>query len=95
MFQANPGVLLTLDNQMHGLEDGDKIEFKEIVGMTALNGTTQAVKGVLRKILYICSTGAGNLSKMSQIESHQGDVIGWSILQLATHFCVTCLPSAF
>ena len=45
MFQANPGVLLTLDNQMHGLEDGDKIEFKEIVGMTALNGTTQTVKG--------------------------------------------------
>ena len=38
-------MLLTLDNQMHGLEDGDKIEFKEIVGMTALNGTTQTVKG--------------------------------------------------
>jgi hypothetical protein len=30
---------------MHGLEDGDKIEFKEIVGMTALNGTMQTVKG--------------------------------------------------
>jgi hypothetical protein len=30
---------------MHGLEDGDKIEFKEIVGMTSLNGTTQTVKG--------------------------------------------------
>lgn len=30
---------------MHGLEDGDKIQFKEIVGMTALNGTTQTVKG--------------------------------------------------
>jgi hypothetical protein len=45
VFQANPGVLLTLDNQMHGLEDGDKIEFKEIVGMSSLNDTTQTVKG--------------------------------------------------
>ena len=45
VLQANPGILLTLDNQMHGLEDGDKIQFKEIVGMTALNGSTQTIKG--------------------------------------------------
>lgn len=38
-------MVLTLDNMMHGLEDCDKIEFLEVVGMTALNGTTQSVKG--------------------------------------------------
>ena len=54
--KANPGVLLTLDNQMHGLEDGDKIEFKEIVGMTALNGTTQNVKVVSPYAVSICDT---------------------------------------
>ena len=43
--QDNPGMVLTLDNMMHGLEDDDKIEFLEVVGMTALNGTTQSIKG--------------------------------------------------
>lgn len=36
---------MTIDNEMHGLEDGDKIKLKEIVGMTSLNDTTQTVKG--------------------------------------------------
>jgi hypothetical protein len=52
VFQANPGVLLTLDNQMHGLEDGDKSGFKEIVGMSSLNDTTQTVKGNTRERNY-------------------------------------------
>ncbi|XP_028399059.1 ubiquitin-like modifier-activating enzyme 6 [Dendronephthya gigantea] len=56
--KANPGVLLTLDNQMHGLEDGDKIEFKEIVGMTALNGTTQTVKVESPYAVSICDTSS-------------------------------------
>ena len=45
MFQANPGLVTTLDNRMHGLQTGDKVTFKEIVGMTALNGSVQTVKG--------------------------------------------------
>ena len=46
MFQqANPGVVTTLENRMHGLQTGDKVTFKEIVGMTALNGSEQTVKG--------------------------------------------------
>ena len=45
IFQANPGVVTTLDNRMHGLQTGDKVTFKEIVGMTALNGSEQTVKG--------------------------------------------------
>ena len=43
--QENPGVVTTLENRMHGLQTGDKVTFKEIVGMTALNGSEQTVKG--------------------------------------------------
>ena len=43
--QANHGVVTTLENRMHGLQTGDKVTFKEIVGMTALNGSEQTVKG--------------------------------------------------
>ena len=45
IFQANPGVVTTLENQMHGLQTGDKVTFKEIVGMEALNGSEHTVKG--------------------------------------------------
>ena len=44
-LQANPGVVTTLDNRMHGFQTGDKVTFKEIVGMTALNGTEHTIKG--------------------------------------------------
>ena len=52
MSQANPGVVTTLDNRMHGLQTGDKVTFKEIVGMTVINGSEQTVKG---KKLNLCS----------------------------------------
>lgn len=52
MLQANPGVVTTLDNRMHGLQTGDKVTFKEIAGMTVLNGSEQTVKG---KKLNLCS----------------------------------------
>lgn len=41
--------MVTLDNQMHGLQDEDKIELKEIVGMSSLNGTAQTIKGDVKK----------------------------------------------
>ena len=46
-FQANPGVVTTLDNRMHGLQTGDQVSFKEIVGMECLNGSMQTIKGTL------------------------------------------------
>ena len=52
MSQANPGVVTTLDNRMHGLQTGDEVTFKEIVGMTVLNGSEQPVTG---KKLNLCS----------------------------------------
>ena len=45
LLQANPGVVTTLDNRMHGFQTGDKVTFKEIVGMSALNGTEHTIKG--------------------------------------------------
>ena len=43
-MQANPGVVTTLENVMHGLESGDVVMFKEVQGMEALNGKQTAVK---------------------------------------------------
>ena len=45
MIQENPGVVTTMEDAMHGLEDGDYVTFKEIKGMTALNDKTCSVKG--------------------------------------------------
>ena len=51
MIQENPGVVTTMEDAMHGLEDGDHVTFKEIKGMTALNEKTCLVKG--RKYIQI------------------------------------------
>ena len=51
LLQANPGVVTTLDNRMHGLQTGDKVTFKEIVGMTALNDSVHTVKGQYSAII--------------------------------------------
>ncbi|XP_073242373.1 ubiquitin-like modifier-activating enzyme 6 [Porites lutea] len=54
--KANPGVVTTLENRMHGLQTGDKVTFKEIVGMTALNGSEQTVKVLSPYAFSICDT---------------------------------------
>eukprot|EP00038_Savillea_parva_P007534 m.170818 g.170818 ORF g.170818 m.170818 type:complete len:1074 (+) comp13295_c0_seq1:93-3314(+) len=41
-----PGKVTTLDNRMHGLEDGDAVVFKEVQGMTELNDSVHTVKVV-------------------------------------------------
>ena len=43
--QANPGVVTCLENTLHGLETGDQVTFTEVVGMSAINGTTHTVEG--------------------------------------------------
>ncbi len=35
---------------MHNLESGDLVTFKEVVGMSAINGTKHVVKGMLSKV---------------------------------------------
>jgi len=54
--KANPGVVTTLDNRMHGLQTGNIVTFKEIVGMTALNGSEQRVKVLSPYAFSICDT---------------------------------------
>uniref|UniRef100_A0A8C1B858 E1 ubiquitin-activating enzyme n=1 Tax=Cyprinus carpio carpio TaxID=630221 RepID=A0A8C1B858_CYPCA len=41
--QENPGVVTCMDSRTHGLQTGQSVCFKEINGMTELNGTTHQV----------------------------------------------------
>uniref|UniRef100_A0A8C8ZUA9 Ubiquitin like modifier activating enzyme 6 n=1 Tax=Prolemur simus TaxID=1328070 RepID=A0A8C8ZUA9_PROSS len=41
--QANPGIVTCLENHPHKLETGQFITFREINGMTGLNGSTQQI----------------------------------------------------
>ncbi len=43
--QGNPGVVTCMENTKHGLETGDTVTFREVVGMTIINSTTHKVKG--------------------------------------------------
>ena len=45
-FQGNPGVVSIQEGGRHGLQDGDCVTFKEVGGMTAINGTVNSVKGI-------------------------------------------------
>ena len=58
--QASPGVVSCLEGQLHGLETGNQVEVREVVGMETLNGKTFTVKGMLScdtkstKIIILC-----------------------------------------
>jgi ubiquitin-activating enzyme E1-like protein 2 len=54
--KACPGVVSCLDGQLHGLETGDQVEFKEVVGMETLNGKTFPVKVLSPSQFSICDT---------------------------------------
>uniref|UniRef100_A0A4W4HCZ8 Ubiquitin-like modifier-activating enzyme 6 n=1 Tax=Electrophorus electricus TaxID=8005 RepID=A0A4W4HCZ8_ELEEL len=43
-IKENPGVVMCLDNRMHGLQTGQSVCFREVNGMTELNGTTHQIK---------------------------------------------------
>jgi len=42
--QADAGVVTTIEGRMHGLEDGDRVLFKEVGGMAELNDSVHEVK---------------------------------------------------
>lgn len=44
LLQSNPCVVTTLNDTYHGLESGDKVVLKELVGMEKLNGSTHTLK---------------------------------------------------
>ncbi|XP_002733723.2 ubiquitin-like modifier-activating enzyme 6 [Saccoglossus kowalevskii] len=54
--KANPGIVTCLENQMHGLESGAYVTFKEVEGMTSLNNTTHQVKVLSPYAFSICDT---------------------------------------
>uniref|UniRef100_A0A3B3SSI9 E1 ubiquitin-activating enzyme n=1 Tax=Paramormyrops kingsleyae TaxID=1676925 RepID=A0A3B3SSI9_9TELE len=41
--QDNPGVVTCLDNQAHGLQTGQSVVFREVYGMTELNGACRQI----------------------------------------------------
>ncbi|XP_018593819.1 ubiquitin-like modifier-activating enzyme 6 isoform X2 [Scleropages formosus] len=41
--QDNPGVVMCMDNRTHGLQTGQSVLFREVYGMTELNGTCRQV----------------------------------------------------
>ncbi len=41
-----------MENMMHGLEDGDHVIFKEVNGMSMLNGKTHQIKGKKVRTVY-------------------------------------------
>ena len=42
--KAEHGIVTTHDNRLHELEDGDRVVFKEVLGMTELNSGVYTVK---------------------------------------------------
>lgn len=44
-FQAICGIVTCLDNNPHKLETGQFVTFREINGMTSLNGSTHQISG--------------------------------------------------
>lgn len=54
--KANPGVVTTLENKMHGFQTGDVITFKEIFGMEILNSKQSEIKVISPYQFSICDT---------------------------------------
>uniref|UniRef100_A0A0B7B891 E1 ubiquitin-activating enzyme n=2 Tax=Arion vulgaris TaxID=1028688 RepID=A0A0B7B891_9EUPU len=56
--KANPGVVTCLENRVHALETGDVVTFREVKGMTAVNGRNFAIKVVNPYTFSIGDTSA-------------------------------------
>ncbi|XP_041365685.1 ubiquitin-like modifier-activating enzyme 6 isoform X1 [Gigantopelta aegis] len=54
--KENPGVVTTMDRRIHGCECGDTVTFKEVRGMTALNGKQFKIKVLTPFKFSICDT---------------------------------------
>ncbi|KAL5005528.1 hypothetical protein ScPMuIL_018984 [Solemya velum] len=54
--KANPGEVTCLENTMHELESGDMVTFKEVKGMSILNGKTCEVHVKSPSVFTICDT---------------------------------------
>lgn len=43
--KGDPGVVTCMEGHLHGLSTGDEVTFKEVVGMSTLNGSRHTIKG--------------------------------------------------
>lgn len=46
-FQSNPGIVTCLENHPHRFETGQFLTFREVNGMSCLNGSTHQITGKL------------------------------------------------
>ncbi|KAK2177102.1 hypothetical protein NP493_617g01041 [Ridgeia piscesae] len=60
--KANPGIVSTLENRMHHLESGDMVTFKEVKGMTSINGMTCRVEVLTPYTYTVCDTSGANFA---------------------------------
>lgn len=54
--KANPGLVTVMDNKMHGFETDDMVTFREVKGMTVLNGMQLKIKVLSPYTFSICDT---------------------------------------
>ncbi|XP_012944645.1 ubiquitin-like modifier-activating enzyme 6 [Aplysia californica] len=64
--KANPGVVTGLEQAIHGLESGDVVAFREVKGMTAVNGRQFEVKVINP---YTFSIGDTSSAEFGEYES--------------------------
>ncbi|GAB1603006.1 ubiquitin-like modifier-activating enzyme 6 [Argonauta hians] len=62
----NPGVVSCLENTRHNLQTDEKITFKEVKGMTALNGEVCTVKVMNPFTFSICDTSGAEYEEYEQ-----------------------------
>ncbi|KHJ93885.1 Ubiquitin-activating enzyme e1 protein, partial [Oesophagostomum dentatum] len=63
---ADTGDVTTLENQMHGLEDGDYVTFSEVKGMTELNGCAPIKITVKKPHVFNIGDAAKKLSRYEE-----------------------------
>ncbi|KAB5518536.1 hypothetical protein PHYPO_G00167190 [Pangasianodon hypophthalmus] len=56
--QENPGVVTCMDSRTHGLQTGQSVCFREVNGMTELNGTTHQITVISPYSFAICDTSS-------------------------------------
>ena len=80
VLQANPAVVQVYDNRLHGLEPGDSVIFRELVGMTELEQRSHLVTDVL-------SPSSFSIDDCSQFEKYvSGGIARRTPRQRHVHF---------
>eukprot|EP00106_Octopus_bimaculoides_P021056 XP_014788498.1 PREDICTED: ubiquitin-like modifier-activating enzyme 6 [Octopus bimaculoides] len=82
--KANPGVVSCLENTRHYLQTADKVTFKEIKGMTALNGKVCTVSVLNPFTFTICDTSREEFNEYD----HGGICVQLKVSEKGHHECL-------